>query len=83
MTPNGRAIETLVVDRCTVLMQPISLDYNGASAATGYSADVIRRAVRAGDLIPRYVSVDGKTSTKPVIEYDELLRWVRAGATER
>ena len=62
---------------------PVSYDYAGASAATGYSEDVIRRAVKAGDLAVRYVVVNGRQLSKPVIEADELRRWVAAGKTER
>lgn len=67
----------------TVQIAPVSYDYAGASAATGYSTDVIQKAVRAGDLAVRYVVVEGRVVTKPVIERDELARWVAAGKTER
>ncbi len=65
------------------VIEPVSYDYAGASAATGYSVDVIRRAVRAGDLVPRYAVVAGRQLTKPVIPRDELRAWIAAGATER
>lgn len=64
-------------------MEPVSFDYAGASAATGYSADVIQRAVKAGDLAVRYPIVNGRQLSKPVIEVDELRRWVAAGKTEK
>lgn len=64
-------------------IQPVSFDLAGASTATGFSEDVIRRAMNAGDLTVRYVTVAGRTVAKPVIEFDELQRWVAAGATER
>lgn len=66
-----------------VLIEPVSYDYAGAAAATGYSEAVIRRAVNAGDLQPRYAKVDGRHLTKPVIPREELRRWIAAGATER
>lgn len=66
-----------------VQIAPVSYDYAGAAAATGLSEDVLRRAVKAGDLTPRYVSVNGKQLSKPVIEADELRRFVAAGKTER
>ena len=62
---------------------PVSFSYETAALATGHSADTIKRAVRSGDLTVRYCEVDGRTLTKPVIERDELERWVRAGKTER
>lgn len=62
---------------------PVSYDYDGAAVATGYSRATIQQAVRAGDLTVRYPTIGGRTLTKPVIEYDELQRWVQAGAMER
>lgn len=67
----------------TIQIAPVSYDYAGAAAATGYSYDVIARAVKAGDLVARYVTVAGRTLAKAVIEADELRRWVAAGKTER
>lgn len=67
----------------TTLIRPVSYDYAGAAAATGFSEDVIRRAVNGGDLTVRYVTVAGRQVTKPVIEFDELQRWIAAGQTER
>jgi hypothetical protein len=66
-----------------IQISPVSYDYAGASAATGYSVDVIQRAVKAGDIAARYVVVNGQTLSKPVIEADELRRWVAAGKPER
>lgn len=66
----------------TVQITAVSYSYETAAAATGFSEDVIKRAVRAGDLQARYVNVDGRTIRKPVIEHDELRRWVREGAGE-
>lgn len=66
-----------------VVIRPVSFDYTGAAAATGFSEDVIRRAVNAGDLTVRYPSIAGRALSKPVIEADELQRWIAAGATER
>lgn len=62
---------------------PVSFDYDGASAATGISADVIRRAVRAGDLEVHYPAVDGRATAKPLILADDLREWVARGKTER
>lgn len=66
-----------------LVIRPVSFDYTGAAAATGFSEDVIRRAVNAGDLTVRYPKVAGRTLSKPVIAFDELHRWVESGATER
>jgi hypothetical protein len=43
-----------------------------AAAATGYSADVIRRALRANSLTARYAN------TKPVILATELTSWLES-----
>ena len=40
---------------------PAAYDCGGASAATGYSVDVTRNAVKAEDLVARYVTVAGRT----------------------
>lgn len=60
----------------------LSFDYDGAAAATGLSTDVLRRAVRAGDLTVVYPLVDGRPIAKPVITADEIRRWLDASATE-
>ena len=52
---------------------------SGAAAAVGVSVDVIRRAVNAGDLVASSVTVDGRKIAKPLIERDELVKWVQAG----
>lgn len=62
---------------------PVSYDIPGAAAASGVSTDVIRRAVNAGDIEVRYPIVNGRAIAKPLIEVDELRRWVLAGRTER
>lgn len=67
----------------SIQIQPVSFSYETASAATGLSVDVFKRAVRAGDLTPRYPIVNGKPLTKPVFEREELERFIRAGKTER
>lgn len=64
-------------------MTAISYNYQQAANATGYSEDIIRRAVRRGDLVMRYPKVDGRHLSKGVIPRDELVAWVQAGATER
>lgn len=63
--------------------QPLSYDVPGASAATGHSADTIRRAIAAQDLTVHYVKVNNRTVEKPVILAADLLAWVVAGRTER
>ena len=66
-----------------IQVTPVSYDYAGASAATGLSVDILQRAVNAGELAVRYVTVAGRVIAKPVIERDELARFVGAGTTER
>ncbi len=58
-------------------LAPISVDYTGAAAMTGVSIDVIRRAVRAGDLVPRY------PTSKPVLLVEDLRAWVLRAPTEK
>lgn len=53
----------------------ISYDYDGAGAATGYSARTIQRAVRAGDLAAHY------PAGKPVILARDLEEWVARSPT--
>lgn len=57
---------------------PLAYDVAGAAAASGYSVDVIRRAIRAGDLRTAAGTVDGKAVSKKVIRADDLAAWLRA-----
>lgn len=61
----------------------ISFDAFGAAAATGVSVDVIRRAMRSGDLPTRYPKIDGRQVAKPLIPAKDLLAWVERGDTDR
>jgi hypothetical protein len=54
----------------------IAYTYADAAEATGVSIDVIRRAVRAGDLVPAY------PTTRPVLLADDLRDWLRACPSE-
>jgi hypothetical protein len=56
-------------------VEPITYDVTSAAAATGVSTDVIRRAIRAGDLATRSPKVNGRQISKPLIPADELRRW--------
>lgn len=56
---------------------PISLDYADAATFTGHSVDVIRRAVRSGELTAHY------PTSKPVVLTDDLRAWVLRAPTER
>lgn len=62
---------------------PVSLSFDDAARDTGLSVDLIRRAVRSGDLSARYVEIDGRQITKPVILRDDLHAWIARGRTER
>ena len=64
-------------------LTPVSFSYETAALATGLSENMIRRAVRKGDLSVRYVRIDGRDVAKPVIERAELEHWVASGAAER
>ena len=57
---------------------PVSYNYAEAAAASGYSIDIIRRAVRAGDLATVAPKVNGKPLSRPVILAAELARWLTA-----
>ena len=50
----------------------LALNYQEAAAATGYSASVLRIAVRRGDLTPVYANA------KPVFLVSELQEWLKA-----
>ena len=67
----------------TIQIQPVSFSYETAAAATGLSVDVLKRAVRTGDLEPRYPVVEGRAIAKPVFERAELERFIAEGRTER
>jgi hypothetical protein len=62
---------------------PVSFDVFGAGNASGVSVDVIRRAVRAGDLPVHYPAIDGRQVNKPLILADDLRAWVERGKNER
>lgn len=57
-------------------MEKFAYTYEEAAAACGVSIDTIRRKVRTGDLVPRYLTA------RPVIPADELQEWVMAAPTE-
>lgn len=56
----------------------ISYTIPQAALAVGCSVDVIRAAVRTGQLTPRYI-----TKALRVIRADELVAWVESAPTER
>lgn len=55
----------------------LSLDYEGAAEATGYSPDTIRRAVDNSEMVARFAN------SKPVIQVKELERWLESLPTEK
>lgn len=55
----------------------LALTYDEAAEAVGYSRSVIERAVKANRLLATYATV------KPVIQVDELKRWLDSLPTER
>lgn len=59
----------------------ITYDVREAADATGVSMDVIRRAIRAGDLATRSPKINGRQIAKPLIPADELRRWALNEAT--
>lgn len=62
---------------------PVSLDAAGAAQASGLSVQMIRRAMRSGDLPVHYPKVDGRQIDKPLILADDLREWVARGDSER
>ena len=67
----------------SVQIQPVSYSYETGSAATGLSIDILKKAVRTGDLVPTYPVIEGRTIAKPVFPREELERFVREGRHER
>ena len=65
------------------VIAPVSYDYDGAAIATGYSRELIVRAVQRGDLPTRRVVVDGRAVRKPVILAADLREWVETGSQDR
>lgn len=63
----------------SVQKSKISFNLQEAAISTGYSVDVLRRAIRAGDLATSAPQVDGRTVARRVIKADELERWVESG----
>ena len=57
-------------------MSKLAFSFEEAAAATGYSIDTIRRAVRNNELVARYAN------TKPVITVAELSEWLESLSTE-
>lgn len=47
-----------------------------AAEMVGLSPDVLRRAVKAGDLKTLDPRVDGKAVARDLISHDELMRWL-------
>jgi excisionase family DNA binding protein len=58
-------------------LAPVSLTYADAAESVGVSVDVIRRAVRAGDLTAHY------PTARPVIRREDLDEWIKRTPTER
>ena len=61
----------------------VSCDVEGAAKRTGLSVDVIRRAIRAGDLPVHYPVVNGRQLAKMAILAADLHEWVARGKTAR
>lgn len=54
----------------------IAYSFAQAAEATGYSYDVIRRAVNAGDIATKVGTINGRGIAKPVILRAALERWL-------
>ena len=55
----------------------VSYDIADAAAATGYSTDVIRRAIKSGELVAHY------PTSKGVITAEDLRAWINQAPTAR
>lgn len=53
-------------------MAKIAYSLEEAADNVGYSLSVIKRAIRAGEIIPRFAN------TKPVILHSDLVEWAEA-----
>jgi len=51
-----------------------------AAEATGYSADVIKRAIRSGDLKATRPKINGREVVKDSINAADLEAWLAGGA---
>lgn len=67
---------------CVVGGGDVRLSYSlaGAAECVGVSVDVIKRAVRAGDLATFRLWVNGRFVEKPLISREELEHWIRCNA---
>lgn len=54
------------------MTQKLAFNIEEAAAATGYSVDTIRRAIRSNDLVARYAN------SKPIILGTELSEWLES-----
>ncbi|GEM_PF-1452884 len=68
-------IADLREDGAQVRSERITYDIASAAEATGVSIDVIRRAIRAGDLATTSPRINGRKISKPLIPAAELERW--------
>lgn len=62
------------------MTEPIAYTPKTAAEATGYSEDVIKRAIRSGDLKATRPTINGREVAKDSISAAELTRWL-AGAS--
>ena len=58
-------------------MSAVAYTIKDAATAAGVSQDVIRRAIRSGDLVANY------PTSRPVILRTELEAWIAATPTEK
>lgn len=64
------------LDPASVAKPKLAYNLKEAAAATGYSVDTLRIAIRRNDLVARYAN------SRPIILADELLDWLRSLPTE-
>jgi len=64
------------------VIEPITYEVADAARAVGVSPDLIRRAIRAGDLATTSPRIDGRQIAKTLIPVDELRRWALDQSTD-
>jgi len=62
-----------------IQITPSAFSVETAALASGVSEDIIRRAIRAGDLQISNPKVNGKPITKNLIPRADLEAWIEAG----
>lgn len=63
------------------MTDPIAYTPKTAAEASGYSEDIIKRAIRSGDLKATRPTINGREVAKDSISRAELERWLTGAAS--